>query len=83
VDREYIAYEQTLDIFLPLDIPEHKRKTMLDYPGCKLWSSTEIQEKLRKRIKTQHWEWFMGELGEMNQALEELHQMLPVNKVSS
>ncbi|RYP78485.1 hypothetical protein DL771_000438 [Monosporascus sp. 5C6A] len=81
IDREYINFSQNLEILLtPLDIPGEDREALQNGLDSRLWNQSRIRAELRHRIQDRYYEWFMRQLTEINDALGELHGLLPVGK---
>ncbi|KAJ4327710.1 hypothetical protein N0V84_001817 [Fusarium piperis] len=81
MEDESIAYSQNLELLLtPVDISSEAKASLQEDSGSKLWHDPEIQAKLRSRVKVQYMSWFLRQLLEMRQNLDELFSMLPINK---
>ncbi|KAI0116547.1 hypothetical protein GGR51DRAFT_546053 [Nemania sp. FL0031] len=82
VQKEWIAFSQILEILLdPIDLTPDERQRLQDEPECSLWHESHVQTQIRERITPKYYEWFMGQLLDMNNALNELHSMLPIANV--
>jgi len=82
VEREQIAFSLNLDILLArLDISEEEREAMQFDPNSVLWHSSRIQTKLERRINAWYFPWFMKELKDIEDSLEELCDILAIGKV--
>ncbi|KAI1117725.1 hypothetical protein F5Y14DRAFT_321267 [Nemania sp. NC0429] len=82
VQKEWVEFSQILEILLdPLDLAPDERKKLQDYPECDLWHEPHIQSQLQERIQPKYYEWFMGQLADMNNTLNELHDLLPIANV--
>ncbi|KAJ4206399.1 hypothetical protein NW759_014346 [Fusarium solani] len=80
IEDESIAYSQNLELLLtPVDIDPEAKAILQEDPKSKLWHDTDIQAKLKGRVKSQYMLWFQRQLLEMREALSELHGMLPVS----
>lgn len=85
LEREHISFSQTLDLLLdPIDnLSQNERQALRDDPNSPLWFDLRIQKELEQRVQPKYHDWFMRQLRGMNDALDELHVMLPVDKVQS
>lgn len=80
IEDESIAYSQNLELLLtPVDIDPEAKASLQEDAGSKLWHHPEIQAKLKSRIKPQYMSWFLRQLLEMTQILDELFSMLPID----
>ncbi|KAI0442312.1 hypothetical protein F4803DRAFT_376802 [Xylaria telfairii] len=82
VHKEYVSFSQTIELLLaPLDLAPDERQRLQNERDCTLWHEAHIQIQLRQRIQEKYHGWFMGQLVEMNTALNDLRDMLPFGKV--
>ncbi|KPM41489.1 hypothetical protein AK830_g5088 [Neonectria ditissima] len=82
VEREYIAFSQIIEILLaPLDISDDDQEKLQNDPDSSLWHQPDIQAALRRRIQSRYHEWFMTQLNDIINAVTELHELLPIDKV--
>jgi hypothetical protein len=83
LEREHIDFSQTLDLLLdPIDtISQIEKQGLRDNPDSPLWLDLRIQKELEQRVQAKYHEWFMRQLRGINDALNELHLMLPFDKV--
>lgn len=83
VERQKIAFSQILEIlFDPLhQLSLSERDALGNNPNSPLWYDLRIQEVLKDRIRQKYMGWFMRQLGDINDALEELLGLLPIQKV--
>ncbi|KAM0429635.1 hypothetical protein ACHAPT_006240 [Fusarium lateritium] len=82
VEKEHIAFSQILEILLdPVDeLSQEEKDTLQSDPNSSLWFELRVQSSLIRRVQKKHYGWFMRQLGNINEALEELHQLLPIGK---
>ncbi|KAI9162992.1 hypothetical protein HJFPF1_04587 [Paramyrothecium foliicola] len=82
IEREYVAFSQIMEILLdPLDsITEKEKEMILDDPHSTLLFTPRIQVELKQRVQTKYFSWFIRELVEINEAIEQLHALLPIGK---
>ncbi|KAK4219485.1 hypothetical protein QBC37DRAFT_136589 [Rhypophila decipiens] len=84
VEREQIAFSQNLEIFLaPLeDLSAHERELLQGGLHSDLWHLPRIQQELRQGVQEGYYEWFIRQLVDINDALTQLHQLLPIVRSS-
>lgn len=81
IEDESVAYSQNLELLLtPVDIDPEAKASLQEDSRSKLWHDPEIQAKLRNRIKIQYMPWFLRQLLEMRETLDELRGILPITK---
>ncbi|KAF5487857.1 hypothetical protein CGCF413_v012721 [Colletotrichum fructicola] len=64
----------------PLDISDSEFAGLLGNPQCKLWHEIHVQDALRQRLSSEY-RWFMWNLFDLNQAVLDLQELLPLNKL--
>lgn len=83
IETEHIKYSLGLEILLSdLDISDEDRERLQNDPTCGLWYNPRIKAHLRQRIQDRYYGWFMGQLNDINTALQDLHGILTSGKVS-
>lgn len=83
IETEHIKYSLSLEILLSdLDVSDEDREQLQNDSTCGLWHHSPIQAYLRQRIQDRYYGWFMGQLNDINTALQDLHQILTSGKVS-
>lgn len=79
IEGEAIAYSQNLEFLLsPLDLDQDQLRGLQEDPKSPQWHDSGVQKKLRDRIKNQYFNWFMRQLFDMNESLDELYGLLPI-----
>jgi hypothetical protein len=83
IEREHIAFSQILEILLDpiVSLSDEKRETLQNDPRSRLWSDPQLQVELRHRVQRKYYDWFMRQMWDINDSLEKLHGLLPINKV--
>lgn len=66
----------------PLDISDSEYNSLLRSPQCDLWHELHVQDGLRQRLSSEY-RWFMWSLTDLNQAVLDLQELLPIGKVRS
>jgi hypothetical protein len=84
IDREHIAFSQNLDILLSsLDLSDDDRERLQNGVDSRLWHQPHIQQELRRRLQDRYYPWFVRQLTDIDEALKELHGLLPIGKVGA
>lgn len=84
VETEHITYSLNLQILLQdLDIPEEDKERLQVDSNASIWYDPHTQAELRHRIQDRYYDWFMGQLAIMKEALGDLQRLLPVGAVRS
>src|SRR3569833_1272293 len=84
VETQSIAFSQTIEILVgQLDISEDERTKLEIDADSSLWHQPHIQAELRRRVKSRYYPWFTRQLMDINEAMNELYQLLPIGKVST
>ncbi|KAM7199208.1 hypothetical protein V8F20_005810 [Naviculisporaceae sp. PSN 640] len=85
VEREQIAFSQNLEIFLdPMkNLTTRDREILQAGLDSTLWHSPRVQKELRQGIQDAYYPWFIRQLVEINDALNQLHELLPTVKQHS
>jgi hypothetical protein len=83
VEREHIAFSQILEILLdPIaGLSSEECETLQLNPSSLLWFEPRVQSELRQRVQAKYFGWFMRQLREIRDALDGLHDLLPIGKV--
>lgn len=83
IETEHIAFSQNLELLLaPLDISLEEKRVLEEDCKSPFWHDPSIQVKLRERIQNRYYSWYMVQLKDINDALQELRSFLPVEKAS-
>ncbi|EQB57940.1 hypothetical protein CGLO_01873 [Colletotrichum gloeosporioides Cg-14] len=64
----------------PLDISDSEYNSLLRSPQCDLWHELHVQDGLRQRLSSEY-RWFMWSLTDLNQAVLDLQELLPIGKL--
>lgn len=83
LETEHVAFSQMIDILLePLDaISDDDREALRTDSNSPLWFDLHVQKELGYRVQPKYLDPFMRQLQGINDVLNELHSMLPINKV--
>ena len=84
IDIQHHAYRQNLDFLLDpiVELADEELAALKTDRGAgKLWHQPRIQALLRKRLPGTIYPWYMKQLREINEALDELYKIVPIQKV--
>lgn len=78
IRTERITYEQNLKIFLgPLEMYLEESTAWYKSANAPLWHDSAMQDRIKRRIGFEEYDWFLDKLRCMDATVKSLHDMLP------